>query len=81
MGGTSGRCRGAPASVGRRAVMLLPYCSYSGHLSGARVRARVRVRVRVRDRREMLTCLIRGSNSVTVFVTSRRYRQTNSAWG
>ena len=38
-----------------------------------------RVRVRVWVRREMLTCPMQGSNSVTVFVTLRGYRQTNSA--
>ena len=39
----------------------------------------VPVTARVRVRREFVTCPIRGSNSVTVFVTSKRYRQTNSA--
>ena len=37
------------------------------------------IRVRIRVRREILTCPIRGSNSVTVFMASRRYRQINSA--
>ena len=43
-----------------------------------RVRLRIRVRVRVRVRREIVMCLIHQSNSVMLFVTSRRYRQTNS---
>ena len=46
--------------------------------AGFRVRVRVPVRVRVtgrvRVRREILTCPIRGSNSVAVFVTWRRYQ-------
>ena len=50
-----------------------------------RVRVRVRatskltVRIKVRVRREILMCPIRGSNSATVFVASRRFCQTNSA--
>ena len=43
-----------------------------------RVRVRLRIRVRVRVRREIVMCLIHQSNSVMLFVTSRRYRQTNS---
>ena len=35
--------------------------------------------VRIRVKREMSTCPIRASNSVTMFVTSRRYCHANSA--
>ena len=78
-GGTGGELQ----RKGRNALVCL-VCTVDSNAGGDSSLVKVRVRKlyglgsRLELTDDLLTCAIRGSNSVTVFVTSRRCRQTNS---